>query len=528
VRIALLSGRTEVSHNPSLIRADEIQSMISQLGYEAEPLQEASNQREVVLAINGMSCASCANKIERAVSGIPGVISSSISALTNKGKFVLSPDANIRHVIDTITNLGYDASLAHEETSSENHEIIVWRRLLIFATIFGLPVMVLHLAMSNSMSLMMMMDEPVLCSGGITLNHVVMLALNGPLQIIVGYRFYRGALLSAMHCGFGMDFLVVVGTSITFAYSLLQVIFSCQTHTPSKNVFFETSGMLLLFVTLGKYLESYAKGSTASAMTSLLALQPRNAVLVERMGNSSENEVTREVDSQLLQKDDIVKILPGARLPTDGIVVLGYSHVDESMITGESVPVGKNVGDLVYGSTTNVKGCLYVKVSSIGSESALSQIVQLVESAQMNKAPIQAYADQLASIFTPIVMTLATITFFVWYFLATSHMIPQKWVEHEYGDAFLFALLFAISVVVISCPCALGLATPTAIMVGTSVGAVNGILIKGGPPFEVAHRINSLIFDKTGTVTVGKPTLTNEIIVDNTISSILYSNISGL
>ena len=150
--------------------------------------------------------------------------------------------------------------------------------------------------------------------------------------------------------------------------------------------------------------------------------------------------------------------------------------------------MGKNVGDLVYGSTTNIKGCLYVKVTSIGADSALSQIVQLVEAAQMNKAPIQAFADYLASVFTPIVITLATITFFVWYYLATTGLIPKAWVEHEYGDEFLFALLFAISVVVISCPCALGLATPTAIMVGTSVGAINGILIKGGPPFEVAHR----------------------------------------
>ena len=336
VRIALLSGRTEVSHDPALITPEQIQAAIMQLGYEAEILQETSNKREILLSITGMSCASCANKIERAVMNIPGVQGASVSALTNKGKFTLSPEANARHVVDTITNLGYTASLAHEESSTENHELIVWRRLLIFASIFGLPVMILHLAMSNSMSLMETMDHPVLCSGGITLNHLIMLALNGPLQIIVGYRFYRGAFLSAIHCGFGMDFLVVTGTTVTFAYSLMQFVLSCHSHVPSKNVFFETSGMLLLFVTLGKYLESYAKGSTTSAMTSLLALQPRNAVLVERMGTSGENEVTKEIDSQLLQKDDVVKILPGARLPTDGEVILGYSHVDESMITGNN------------------------------------------------------------------------------------------------------------------------------------------------------------------------------------------------
>eukprot|EP00604_Paraphysomonas_vestita_P002067 CAMPEP_0174820528 /NCGR_PEP_ID=MMETSP1107-20130205/4426_1 /TAXON_ID=36770 /ORGANISM="Paraphysomonas vestita, Strain GFlagA" /LENGTH=519 /DNA_ID=CAMNT_0016036059 /DNA_START=11 /DNA_END=1567 /DNA_ORIENTATION=- len=227
-----------------------------------------------------------------------------------------------------------------------------------------------------------------------------------------------------------------------------------------------------------------------------------------------EQEV-KEIDIELIDRNDVIKVFPGERFPTDGEVVRGSSYVDESLITGESVPVLRGVGSTVYGSTINQKGLIYIRVTSLGDETALSQIVKLIEMAQMNKAPIQAYADLVAGVFTPTVLCLSLITYLIWYLLAFYHVVPNSWLtEAGYGnEPLLFALLFAISVVVISCPCALGLATPTAIMVGTSVGALNGVLIKGGPPFEVAHRVNTLIFDKTGTLTVGKPILTDELIV---------------
>jgi P-type Cu+ transporter len=407
----------------------------------------------------------------------------------------------------------------------------------------------------------MTLEQPVspqVCHSSITRNQLLMAALNTPLQFIVGYRFYRGAFLSALHGSFGMDCLVVTGTTITFVYSALQFFFACYSGSTSESVhmFFETSGMLLMFVTIGKYIEAYAKGATASAMTSLLKLQPRKAFLVVNASagpqKSDETSTTntapttttsaslsppstsrpmspsdimdddwveqevKEIDLELIDRNDIIKVYPGERFPTDGEVVRGSSYVDESLITGESVPVYRGVGHTVYGSTVNQKGLIYIQVTSLGEDTALSQIVKLIESAQMNKAPIQAYADLVAGKFTPIVLMLALLTFVTWYLLALNHIIPLSW-YHEAGygdDPILFSLLFAISVVVISCPCALGLATPTAIMVsiessplllthpslfplstslsltqvGTSVGATNGILIKGGPPFEIAHR----------------------------------------
>ena len=232
-------------------------------------------------------------------------------------------------------------------------------------------------------------------------------------------------------------------------------------------------------------------------------------------------ELVSEISVQMVQRGDVLKVMPGSRLPADGIVVAGSAFVDESMLTGESVPVLKSKGDQCFGSTVNQppsssarsSSTLYIRATSVGAESALAQIVRLVEDAQMNRAPIQAYADKLASIFTPVVLSLAVLTFLVWYSLSVSGVVPKAWFQDEYGDPVLFSLLFAISVVVISCPCALGLATPTAIMVGTSVGAMNGVLIKGGSAFEIAYSVNTVIFDKTGTLTVGKPFVTDEIVL---------------
>jgi P-type Cu+ transporter len=200
------------------------------------------------------------------------------------------------------------------------------------------------------------------------------------------------------------------------------------------------------------------------------------------------DEEVRSIDVQLVQRGDVVKVFPGGRIPTDGTIVFGKTHIDESMMTGESLPVFKGNGDTVFGSTVNQDNCIYVSVSSYGTESALAQIVRLVEKAQMNKAPIQDYADKIAGYFTPAILCIAVVTFIVWYSLAESGIVPHSWFAEEFNDPFLFSLLFAISVVVISCPCALGLATPTAIMVGTAVGAQNGVLIKGGSAFEVAHK----------------------------------------
>jgi len=562
VRVALLSGKVEVHYDVTVLHdPSTIAQAIVDMGYSAQlngtPYAVGTNttkaKKKLCLQIFGMSCNSCSTKIEDMLLELQGVTSATVSCETETAIIELD-DAFMnavgpRDVMARIDQLGYKAKHIVEESDDSdnqvNSDIHEWRRLLLVSILLGGPVVILHFSMIFSSAMMDAFEVPVLCGGGVLAGQVLMVCLNAPLQCIVGYRFYRGAYLSALHRSFGMDALVVTGTTIAFVYSSIQLAVSCASGVPTMHVFFETSGMLLLFVTMGKYFEAYAKGTTISAMTSLLKLQPRQAVLVTKgserykhafdkvpedgkttassSDTTDEEEELESIDIDLIQKGDIIKVYPGARLPTDGIVVAGSSNIDESLITGESMPVSREVGSTVYGSTVNQKGLLYVQVTSVGSDSALAQIVQLVESAQMDKAPIQAYADVIAGVFTPTVLCLAVCTFSVWFFLSTSDRIPTSWyAEAGYGkDPLLFSLLFCISVVVISCPCALGLATPTAIMVGTSVGASNGILIKGGPPFEVAHRVNAIIFDKTGTLTKGKPTVTDEIDLfdENTTSS---------
>lgn len=520
VRVALLSGRVEVIYDDSVFgKVDQIGPIITSLGYSAK--YEGDSQRygsvtkkrskKLQVKINGMSGSSSAKEIESAIKKLKGVLQADVSVTTSLGNFVLE-DSSIsggigpRAIIEEIQKMGYwckhipSQEQETDKDSLESADIQEWWRLLIISLIFGLPVVILHLAMMTSDDVMMMLEEPGICDGTISINQTLMAILNTPLQFIVGYRFYRGAFLSALHGSFGMDCLVVTGTTITYVYSSIQLFFACYSGYTSIHMFFETSGMLLLFVTIGKYIEAYAKGATASAMTSLLKLQPRKAFLVSFTSSSlSETYTTssssilstsssssslpstpvditdddwieqevKEIDIELIDRNDIIKVFPGERIPTDGEVVRGSSYVDESLITGESVPVLRGVGSFVYGSTVNQKGLIYIRVTSLGDETALSQIVKLIESAQMNKAPIQAYADVVAGIFTPAVLTLSILTFFVWFILSSYKIIPSSWFhEAGYGkDPVLFSLLFAISVVVISCPCALGLATPTAIMV---------------------------------------------------------------
>lgn len=475
----------------------------------SEEEQNVPTKKEFRYSIRGMSCGNCASKIEKALAKMPGVVSASVSVMTHQGLAVVDdaiPNASgPRDLMDRVKDLGYECDLITEDSQGANaqdndHELKQWRRLLYFSLVFGVPVFFLHLLSHANEALMMFLMQPTLCHGGIQLGQVLMIVLNSIMLVTVGAKFYRGAFVGAMHGSFGMDFLVMTGTSITFIYSSVKIFYACQLQKATDHIFFEVTGMLLLFVTIGKYIEAYAKGRSASSVAELLKLQPRDALLVSDAtaaailhpvegGNGTiRDEDAKLIAVDLLQKGDVVKVLPGGRIPTDGRVVHGSSYVDESTITGEANPVRREKGDEVFGSTVNQDSCLYISVTSYGADSALAQIVRLVESAQMNKAPVQQFADRLAGVFTPIVLLLALVTFLVWYGLCSSRIVPASWFEEEYNDPLLFSLLFSISVVVISCPCALGLATPTAIMVGTTVGAANGILIKGGLAFEVAHK----------------------------------------
>lgn len=542
LHVEIIDQKVVISFNQQLISSAKVHAFLEDRELTPAIINNTTEEEEVKLkkefmySVRGMSCGNCAVKIEKAISTMPGVTFSAVSVMTHQAKVIvddaIDQACGPRDVMEKVRSLGYECDLMMNDGSNTNHaqeqgaELTQWRRLLIISIIFGGPVVVLHLLMHYNAMLMMFMMQPAICGNGVELGQLVMFLLNSIMLIFVGYKFYRAALISAYHGSFGMDFLVMTGTSITFLYSTIQLCFACKSGISTEHMFFETTGMLLLFVTIGKYIECYATGKSASSVAELLKLQAREAFLVtnpsaQRIVNPEETDpMVSDDDLQvisvdLVQKGDIVKVLPGGRIPTDGRIVLGSTYVDESMITGESNPVHKTRGDEVFGSTVNQDNCVYITVTSYGQDSALAQIVKLVESAQMSKAPVQQYADRLAGIFTPIILILAVLTFTVWLTLSYARVVPRSWFEDEYDNPLLFSLLFAISVVVISCPCALGLATPTAIMVGTTVGAANGILIKGGHAFEIAHKVDTIVFDKTGTLTEGKPSLTDEIVIEN-------------
>ncbi|CAO2839574.1 unnamed protein product [Amaranthus hypochondriacus] len=325
------------------------------------------------------------------------------------------------------------------------------------------------------------------------------------VQFVIGKRFYVAAGKALRRGATNMDVLVALGTSASYFYSVCALLYGAATGFWSPT-YFETSAMLITFVLLGKYLESLAKGKTSDAIKKLVELAPATALLlVKDKGEKCIGE--REIDALLIQPGDLLKILPGTKVPADGLVLWGSSYVNESMVTGESVPVLKEVNSHVIGGTMNLHGVLHIQAMKVGSDTVLSQIINLVETAQMSKAPIQKFADFVASIFVPTVVVLAFLTLLGWYIGGLTGSYPQNWLP-ENGNYFVFSLMFAISVVVIACPCALGLATPTAVMVATGVGAKNGVLIKGGDALERAQKVTYVIFDKTGTLTQGKATVT--------------------
>ncbi|RDX75283.1 Copper-transporting ATPase RAN1, partial [Mucuna pruriens] len=328
-------------------------------------------------------------------------------------------------------------------------------------------------------------------------------ALVSVIQFVIGKRFYVAAGRALRNGSTNMDVLVALGTTASYVYSVCALLYGALTGFWSPT-YFETSAMLITFVLLGKYLECLAKGKTSDAIKKLVELTPATALLVvkDKGGRTIEE---REIDSLLIQPGDTLKVLPGSKIPADGIVTWGSSYVNESMVTGESIPVLKEVNASVIGGTINLHGILHIQATKVGSDTVLSQIISLVETAQMSKAPIQKFADYVASIFVPTVVVLSLLTLL--YVAGALGAYPEEWLP-ENGNHFVFALMFSISVVVIACPCALGLATPTAVMVATGVGANNGVLIKGGDSLEMAQMVKYVIFDKTGTLTQGKATVT--------------------
>jgi P-type Cu+ transporter len=496
--------RAHVTFDPAQIQVPELVSRVDKAGYGVA-------QATIDLPITGMTCASCVRTVERALSKQEGVMTVNVNLATEKASVTYLPGAirrqNMVQAVEKagygVLDLGQTAAPEDAERSARQAEIDRQRRLVWIGAVFTVPLFLISMARdvvmasaANAMGSMaghsMNMEAAVdpalrwlLWAGW----PFVFLLLATPVQFLLGKQYVIGAWKAARNRTTNMDTLIALGSGAAYFYSiavLIGLVFSIT--GIGDHVYFETAAVILLLITLGKLLEAQAKGRTSEAIKALMNLAPQTATLLR-----DDTEIVVPVDEVIAGDRLVVK--PGERIPVDGVVIEGRSAVDESMLTGESLPVNKQVGSKMIGATVNKQGRLVVEATAVGSQTALAQIIRLVEQAQGSKAPIQRVADQISSVFVPIVLVLAALTFLGWLVIGQA--------------TFTTALVHAVAVLVIACPCALGLATPTAIMVGTGKGAELGILFKNSTALESAHRLQTIALDKTGTITQGEPHVTD-------------------
>jgi Cu+-exporting ATPase len=511
VSVNLLAEKAEIIFDATIIDEQQIIEWHDDIGFGAVAIDDVS-PGVINLDVDGMTCASCVKTIENYIGSLNGVKHISVNLTTEKAHVEYdASQMGPRDLIEGLEAVGYSGKIAEDKVDidrlSKKEEIKKWRDKLKYSVLLTFPVFLISMVfMWLPVSFIHDFLGKELISN-LTYESIILFTLSTPVQFWIGADFYKKAYKAVSHGAATMDVLVALGTSAAYFYSLFSILYGMAVPEFEGAVFFETSAMLITFIILGKYMEARAKGQTSEAIKKLVSMQAKSAILLELDKNGKIiNE--KEIPAELIQKGDILKVFPGSKIPTDGIISEGNSAVDESMITGESIPVNKVVGDDVIGATVNQQGVLHVKATKIGSETAISQIVKLVEEAQTSKAPIQGMADKISAVFVPVVVVIAILDFVIWYILLATGIVPQSWLPPG-TSSFLFSFLLAVSVLVIACPCALGLATPTAVMVGTGLGADNGILIKGGEPLETAHSINAIILDKTGTITHGAPVLTD-------------------
>jgi len=527
-RVAYLAERAEVSLTTA--SAEDVAAAIRAAGFEAEVCDVAATRpNDLVLKVEGMSCAACSSKVERALGELPGVARADVSVATHKARvrFAAGAAVDASDVVAAVKALGFRASVAGDGAdpgAAAAAEAEGWRKSLRLAVALTLPILAAKWGATLGPGAELW-NAAVGCHGRLSVAALAAAVCGAGVQGFVGRRFYRAAWNGARNGNWGMDALVVLATSLVFGYSVASLLDCCFFMGGHQHLLFDTSAMLLTFVSLGKYLEARAKARTSDAVGALLALRPAEALLLpsENLRKTAKLLATADdetapgleaafraeaagclaatVASETAREGDVARVLPGQAVPADGVVVLvedeAHARLDESALTGEARPARKARGDHVFAASTNRGRAFAMRVEAVGGESAVAQIARLVEDAQLNKAPVQQFADAVASKFTPFIIFCGTCTFLGWYLGCVLGGVPETWLDER--DPFLFALLFGVSVVVVACPCALGLATPTAVMVGTGVGARMGVLVKGGAVLEAAAHATCVVLDKTGT-----------------------------
>lgn len=489
--VNLATEKLSVEYDEDKVDISRIIEAVEKAGYGAEE-EESLSIRDISIPIEGMTCTACAKAVERAINKLPGIKEVNVNFATEKARVVYdSSEVRISEIKSAILKAGYKAleieavEQADVERARREKEVSILRTKFIIAVIFAAPL--LYIAMGHMMGLPI---PEIIRPEKYPLNFAIaQLLLTIPI-IAVGYRFYTVGFSKLFRFEPNMDSLIAVGTSAAFLYGIYAIFQIIRGNTDyAMNLYFESAGVIIALILLGKYLEAIAKGKSSEAIRKLAGLSPKTAIVIQ-----DGKEIVIPIEE--VEVGDILLVKPGDRIPVDGVVVEGRTSVDESMLTGESIPVEKYPGSKVVGASINKNGTIKFKATKVGKDTVLAQIIKLVEEAQGSKAPIAKMADIISGYFVPIVIAIAVIAAVAW---ALS------------GQSAVFSLTIFISVLVIACPCALGLATPTAIMVGTGKGAEHGVLIKGGEALETAHKLDTVILDKTGTITEGKPKVTDII-----------------
>jgi Cu+-exporting ATPase len=493
VNVNLAANQAQVEADETIEMSEAIIKAIEKAGYDAKPIDN-DDQRKVLFSVKGMTCASCVTRVEKAIAKVEGVQSVNVNLAANQAqvegeKGILDPEA----VIKRIEKIGYEASIINEdeqrEESDEQGEET--RKLLKDFTVAAVLTTVVLVGSIPHMMHGWGAWVPTFLS-----NPLFLLVLTSYIQLVPGWRFYKNSYKVLRNGSADMNVLVAMGTSAAWLYSGAMTLFPDQLTAMGfpYQLYYDVTTVITTLILLGRYFEAKAKGQTSTAIKKLMSLQAKTARVI-RDGNELEISVDE------VKIDDEIIVRPGERIPVDGVVTKGRSTIDESMLTGESIPVEKTAGDEVIGATINKSGSFRFRATKVGKETALAQIIRMVNEAQGSKAPIQRVVDLISAYFVPAVLLIAVVSFIVWYFVGPD-------------PSLIFALTTFIAILIIACPCALGLATPTAIMVGTEKGAENGILIKNATSLERAHKIKTVVLDKTGTITEGKPKLTDIITTD--------------